>query len=773
MPLAAPRRRFAVLCTLLMTALAVAAGPTQAADLEAYRALEATTRATCERILPAVVGLSSSEAAKGRRGVLGMGSGVLVSEDGLILTAGHVVGKPGSTMKVYLTDGRVVPAVGLGVDHTRDAGMARITEPGRYPFVEVGRSRDVQPGDWCLAAGHPGGIHRGRTPPVRLGRLLGVHDGQVLYMGLISDATVISGDSGGPLFDRDGRVIGIHSNIGLGVNENRHVPVDVFRDQWDALLAGEVTGKPVPDAALSREAAKAGGAEAADGEEGAPFEMPDLARFQQMLQERLKRGDAEVLEMAKKGQLALTPEKIGRLMEKWEAEDAAAPDDTGAPAGEAASDTDTAEATDADAAGAGPAEAAEGPSPEGDDAEDAAPGAASSEAAVPSGETPATPAVPGLDLEALQKLLRHAKRGKDGRYTVEVGPDELEDLMPLIRKVMQQGGQGMAGVFGDLKHAKSDASLLADFEPLTAGAAPSVVTVLEGDEPVACGVVVRADGYILTKASELGEAPACRVGTCTLPARLVAKDEAWDLGLLKVEGQGLAPMAWAADADLAVGTWLVTPDAQGKPLALGMVGVGARRVPASPQMAFAGNHAAVGVALDPEKPAAVVKAVVKGSPAAKAGLKVGDVIRSIDGRRVRRRAALQRAVRARKPGDTVTLGVRRGRGKAGANREVSVTLGSMQDLANPEGNPAEATLGLLSTLGGMEPSERHTDFPQALTHDAALVAAQCGGPVLGLDGRAVGLTLARADRTACYAVPAKALVPVIERLLAEAKARQG
>ena len=780
MPHAATKRRLAALFPLTVLALVAMAAGLRAADLENYRKLEATTRATCERVLPAVVGVSSPEAAKGRRGALGMGSGVVVSEDGLILTAGHVVGKPGSRMKVHLTDGRVVPAVGLGVDHTRDAGMARITEPGPYPFVEVGRSRDVKPGDWCLAAGHPGGVHRGRTPPVRLGRILGVNDGKVLYMGLVTDATVISGDSGGPLFDRDGRVIGIHSNIGLGVAENRHVPVDVFHDQWDALLAGEAIGAPLSDAALSRQAAKAAGAadedsdkagdESADADGGgaAPFQMPDLARFHRMLKQRLKRGDAEVMEMAKKGQVALSPQKIARLMEKWEKEDAAAPADADAVG------TNDAKAADADEADDAPSAEAGAPSTaSGDTADDATPAAETddapnAEAAEASGETPAMPVVPGMDLDALQKLLRHAKPGKNGQYTLEVDPEKAKELMPLIRQIMKQGGQGlMKGVLGDLKHAKSDASLLAGFGALAVAAGPSVVTVLDGDKPVVCGVVVRGDGCILTKASELGDEPVCRLGDRTLPATLAAKDEAWDLAILKVEANDLTPIAWAPGATLPVGTWLVTPDAEGKPLALGMVGVGPRRIPASPQIAFAENHAAIGVALDPDKRAAVVKGVVKGSPAAKAGLKVGDVIQSIDGRRIRRRTALQRAVRARKPGETVVLGIRRGRSKT--NKDVSVTLGSMQDLAGSQANTSDATLGFLSTMGGIEPSDRHTDFPKAFTHDAALQASQCGGPVLGLDGRVVGLTIARVDRTACYAIAAETLVPVIERLLAEAK----
>ena len=105
----------------------------------------------------------------------------------------------------------------------------------------MGHSDDIKPGTWCMALGHPGGIQQGRTPPIRLGRVLNSGKGARF---LVTDATVISGDSGGPLFDLEGRVIGVHSNIGMNVNQNQHVPIDVYREQWNDLLAGKAIGTP-------------------------------------------------------------------------------------------------------------------------------------------------------------------------------------------------------------------------------------------------------------------------------------------------------------------------------------------------------------------------------------------------------------------------------------------------------------------------------------------------------------------------------------------------
>jgi S1-C subfamily serine protease len=59
---------------------------------------------------------------------------------------------------------------------------------------------------------------------------------------MVSDCALIGGDSGGPLFDLEGRVIGIHSSIGNSLTENRHVPIDRYRESWDRMIKGEVWG---------------------------------------------------------------------------------------------------------------------------------------------------------------------------------------------------------------------------------------------------------------------------------------------------------------------------------------------------------------------------------------------------------------------------------------------------------------------------------------------------------------------------------------------------
>src|SRR5205807_4246056 len=95
--------------------------------------------------------------------------------------------------------------------------------------------------DWCVVTGHPGGFRPGRSPVVRVGRILELNlTSPRAY--LRTDCTLVGGDSGGPLFDMHGRVIGIHSRIGGSITANLHVPVDTYRETWDRLVKGERWG---------------------------------------------------------------------------------------------------------------------------------------------------------------------------------------------------------------------------------------------------------------------------------------------------------------------------------------------------------------------------------------------------------------------------------------------------------------------------------------------------------------------------------------------------
>ena len=193
--------------------------------------LQAKVEAVANRVLPSTVALVSEKVGSS-------GSGVVVSEDGLILTAAHVI-QGAEEVTVNFPDGKKAPGKVLGANYSKDIAMVKIGEEGKWPFLELGASRSLEAGDWVVAMGHSAGFDKMRTPPVRFGRVISEGPGNFLT----THCRLIGGDSGGPLFDLEGRVVGINSSIGEALQNNNHAGVDGFREDWDRLLAGEVWGK--------------------------------------------------------------------------------------------------------------------------------------------------------------------------------------------------------------------------------------------------------------------------------------------------------------------------------------------------------------------------------------------------------------------------------------------------------------------------------------------------------------------------------------------------
>lgn len=206
------------------------AAPTSIADL---KSIEQRVKTLVEQVSPAVVAVSVG---------YGSGSGVVISADGLVLTAGHVCGRPDRPVRFTFPDGKVARGRTLGLDSDTDCGLMRITDPGPWPHVVTGDQRQARVGDWALALGHPGGFDLKRSLVVRLGRIIRFTPG-----ALQTDCTITGGDSGGPLFDMQGRVIGIHTAISGSTAQNYHVAVTSYYEAWDQLTrGGGNSARPAP-----------------------------------------------------------------------------------------------------------------------------------------------------------------------------------------------------------------------------------------------------------------------------------------------------------------------------------------------------------------------------------------------------------------------------------------------------------------------------------------------------------------------------------------------
>ncbi len=207
------------------------AAPETIAEL---KAIEERVHSIVENVMPATVGVRVGGA---------QGSGVIVTEDGFVMTAGHVSGTPGRRATIIFPDGRQVRGETLGRHARMDSGLIKITEETDedWPHVAMGSSDELDNGTWVISLGHPGGYQRDREPVVRLGRVL-----EKSRSLIRTDCTLVGGDSGGPLFDMEGRVVGIHSRISRNLSQNYHVPVATYSDTWDQLAASEEIGVAPP-----------------------------------------------------------------------------------------------------------------------------------------------------------------------------------------------------------------------------------------------------------------------------------------------------------------------------------------------------------------------------------------------------------------------------------------------------------------------------------------------------------------------------------------------
>jgi serine protease Do len=139
------------------------------------------------------------------------GSGFIIRQDGLIVTNYHVV-KDGSAVSVTLDDGRELKAKVIGTDPRTDIAIVKVDAGKPLPFIQLGDSRDVRPGEWVVAMGNPFGL--GGTVTAGIVSAVSRDIGSGPYDQFIQvDAPINQGNSGGPLFTQEGKVIGMNSAI--------------------------------------------------------------------------------------------------------------------------------------------------------------------------------------------------------------------------------------------------------------------------------------------------------------------------------------------------------------------------------------------------------------------------------------------------------------------------------------------------------------------------------------------------------------------------------
>jgi serine protease Do len=301
---------------------------------------------------------------------------------------------------------------------------------------------------------------------------------------------------------------------------------------------------------------------------------------------------------------------------------------------------------------------------------------------------------------------------------------------------------------------RASSKFLAPFRTVVQKANESTIRVRCDDKDAALGTVVFADGYILTKASELKGAITARMKDgAEYEADVVAMHKETDLALLKVDVTGLTPVSFAETKMVPVGNWLAAAGPGSDASAVGIVSVKTRTLRIDPLDLMNANRGFLGVFLDDAKDddgkvfGARVRDFGLGRSAGRtAGLKVGDVILGLDDKSITSQQNLRELLDSSSPGQKVTLKVKRD----GKNVSVTVTLAA-----------GEKSRGDIQNSMGGELSGRRTGFPAVLQTDMVVEPKNCGGPVVDLDGNVLGINIARAGRVETWILPSENIRPLL------------
>lgn len=323
----------------------------------------------------------------------------------------------------------------------------------------------------------------------------------------------------------------------------------------------------------------------------------------------------------------------------------------------------------------------------------------------------------------------------------------------------------------------TDRKVRAPFDSVVARANQSTVRVMwkneketpPKDEDLALGTIVFADGYILTKSSELraGELSVRLADGAVYEAEIVGRHRETDLAMLRIDATGLKPVTFADTKRIALGSWLAAAGPTTDAVGVGILSAAVRKIPPPSLFDDEGlivnhNRGFMGVLLDENDPkdkdgkvlGAKITRVDRNTPAAKAGFKVQDLITAVGSTKVEGRVSLQQALEDYRPGDSIQVTLLRD----GEEKQIKLTLGAA---------PVDPTdrSRIQNHLGGAL-SGRRTGFPAVMQTDMVVEPKHCGGPVVDLEGNVLGISIARAGRVETWILPSEYIRPLLEDLKA-------
>jgi serine protease Do len=319
---------------------------------------------------------------------------------------------------------------------------------------------------------------------------------------------------------------------------------------------------------------------------------------------------------------------------------------------------------------------------------------------------------------------------------------------------VQQGRSGSGREFQNLNdrgaHQRTHYQTLRAFRESIGDTWKSTVQILVRNRQVALGAVVHPDGWIVSKSSEVPDQFDVKLadGTKAVGAVRIRRTD-MDLALIKIERDGLLPIELKTNREVPIGGWLISTDIRPSALSIGVVGVANRNV--RPEKPVLG----VRLELTPDRTqGAMVASIVDGGGADRAGIEIGDIIQTVDGKSYSKRDDVLDKLRSLQAGQFVELGILRD------ERPIKITA-QMMDLANSLFDSTE-----MEVNGHI--SARATGFQNVIQHDTVLQPHQCGGPIVDVEGNVVGLNIARNGRVASLAFHSRSLEPTIRDMLSSA-----
>lgn len=306
----------------------------------------------------------------------------------------------------------------------------------------------------------------------------------------------------------------------------------------------------------------------------------------------------------------------------------------------------------------------------------------------------------------------------------------------------------------DSAYRTTGTAVVAAFESQRQVLQTSSAVILDGRKEIAYGIVISPDGFLLTKASEIMDVAAVSVTvdqTNYHEAKVLMIDPTWDVALLKIDATGLVPVNYAPTSAVPQGTWVVANGATTRTTRrqlAGIISAKIREIPAS-------GGAALGVILNAKAKQPEIEGVNEKSGAHEAGLEKGDVILAIEGQKVKKIEDIGEVLKDRKAGTTVKLTYRRKE----TETTVDVRLAARGELFTEQISRNDQMSG--------DFSPRRSGFPRVLQHDILGSRQIQGGPLLDLDGRCLGMNIARANRAESFAIPVEDLKEIAARLMSQ------